>query len=222
MRILLIDGDIRSKSRLRNEIQEHYLVDVAFGGSEGDYMAQVNDYAAIVVDSNLRDMDNAKFCERARNNEILSPILVLLDAEQKSLRLDYLDCGADLVLTKPVEIEEVKAYLRILTSRNYGKPGLNKLVVGDLGLDIKTKRAVRGGKEIKLRRKEYEILEYLMINKNNIVSKEMLLEHIWDCGLETRSNTLEVQVKNLRDKIDRPYKTSLIKTVRGFGYKICP
>jgi two-component system OmpR family response regulator len=125
-----------------------------------------------------------------------------------------------MILTKPIDPKELRAYLRILTARSYKRPRKNSLQVGELKLNVKTKMVTHKEHELDLRRKEYEILEYLMINKGNIVSKANLLEQIWEEGICVMSNTLEVHMKNLRDKVDRPFGSKLIKTVRGFGYKI--
>jgi two-component system OmpR family response regulator len=132
-----------------------------------------------------------------------------------------MDCGADMVLTKPVEVRALRACLRNLIKKDHHKPGKNTLQVGDLRLNLRTRKVTRSEVEIVLRRKEYEILECLMLNAGNIVSKELLLEHAWDYGLEVMSNTLEVHIRNLRNKIDRPFGTKTIRTVRGFGYKVC-
>jgi DNA-binding response OmpR family regulator len=220
MRVLLIDGDIHSANDLKREIEEHYLVDVAFDGGEGDYMAQVNDYAAIVIESNIPDMPQSELCRKARANKVSSPILMLQDEKNPEQRVNSLDCGADIVLTKPIEKRELKAFLRNMINRDHKVGGENVIRAQDLELHFKHREVFRKKQKINLRRKEYEILEYLLLNQGRVVSKEKLLEHVWEYGLAAASNTLEVHIKNLRDKIDRPFDKPLIKTIRGFGYKI--
>lgn len=216
----MIDGDSSSVKEHKKDIEDHYLVDVAFDGDRGDYLAQVNDYAAIVIESNIPDMQHHDLCKKARENAVSAPILMLLDGKNPDQVETCLDSGADMVLTKPVSKKELVAYLRSMIRRNHRIVGANTLKVGDLKLHLKRKEVHRGRKKIDLRRKEFEILEYLMINQGRVVSKENILEHVWEYGLEAASNTLEVHIKTLRDRVDRPFGNPLIKTVRGFGYKI--
>ncbi len=221
MRILLINSEKQSLENIKNEIQEHYIVDVAFNGVEGDYLAQTNDYAAIVIESQLPDINNTELCRKTREYDDKTPILVLLDNLGLDEKIASLDCGADAVLTKPVHPRELMTYLRILIKRANGDAKRGVLKAADLSLQSNSKKVVRAGKEIVLRRKEYEILEYLLLNKGRILSQEQILENVWEWGLDIRSNTLPVHMKTLRDKIDRPFDKPLIKTVYGFGYKLC-
>jgi len=224
MRVLFVNNDAESAVDMCSELNKHYLLDVAHNGEEGTYLSQVNDYAAIVVESDLPDMENTELCRITREEDGEIPIVVLLDEDNLGTKLDSLNCGADAVLTKPVSSEELTAYLRNLIKRasgSNGGSGGSILEVGDLRLDQVSKVVSRGGKDIVLTRKEYEILECLMLSKGRVVSKERLLEQVWEYGFETNSNTLEVHIKSLRDKVDRPFEAPLIKTVYGFGYKIC-
>ncbi len=221
MRVLFVNNDAESAVDMCSELNKHYLLDVAHNGEEGTYLSQVNDYAAIVVESDLPDMENTQVCKLTREEDEEIPIVVLLDEDKLEDKLDSLNCGADAVLTKPVSGHELTAYLRNLIKRANGANGGSALEVEDLKLDQVSKEVSRGGKEIVLTRKEYEILECLMLSKGRVVSKERLLEQVWDYGFETNSNTLEVHIKSLRDKVDRPFENHLIKTVYGFGYKVC-
>ncbi len=221
MRILLVDNDIESLQKLRAGIDDHYIVDVANNGEEGAYLSQANEYSAIVLESGLKDITEPDFCKQTREHNKEVPILILQKEADLETRLKTLDCGADAVLAEPVNELELKAYLRVLISRSQKISHDEILRVGDLSLNTKTKEASRQKTKISLRRKEYDILYCLMLNKNNVISKEQLLENAWDYGIETFSNTLEVNMKNLRDKIDKPFKKKLIKTVYGFGYKFC-
>ena len=220
MRVLLIDSDIESISKMRSEMSNHYVLDVAHNAEEGIYLSQVNDYSAIVIEDTLLDVAGPEVCKQTREYDQETPILMLLDQNDLELKISTLECGADAVLTKPVQSREVKAYIRMLIKRAAASTGTPSLSAGDLTLDMRTKKVMRGGKQIQLRKKEYALLEYLLLNKNNVVSKETLLENVWDAGLLTFSNTLEVHIKTLRDKVDKPFKTKLIKTVHGFGYKL--
>jgi len=221
MRVLFVNNDAESAVDMCSELNKHYLLDVAHNGEEGTYLSQVNDYAAIVVESDLPDMENTELCKITREEDEEIPIVVLLDEDSLEEKLDSLNCGADAVLTKPISSEELNAYLRNLIKRANGFNGKSVLEVGGLSLDLVSKEVCRGEDEIKLTRKEYELLECLMLSRGRIVSKEKLLEQVWEYGLETNSNKLEVHIKSLRDKVDRKYEEKLIKTVYGFGYKVC-
>ncbi len=217
MRILLVDSDLDVFEKLKTD----YIVDVACDSEEGIYLSQVNDYAAIIVESSLPDFSKLDFCKQARSFDNNIPILVLMGNSDIDKRIDTLKCGADAVLSKPVSIEELQEYLRILIARANNIGNTSTISVDDLSLDLAYVHVARNGMPISLRRKEYEILKYLMINSGKIISKEKILENVWDMGYEVQSNTLEVHMKSLRDKIDRDYDKKLIKTVYGFGYKIC-
>jgi len=221
MRVLFVDNDAHSAVDMCSEIDKHYLLDAAHNGEEGVYLSQVNDYAAIVVEADLGDMKNTDLCKVAREDDQETPIIILLDKDNLERKLESLDCGADAVLTKPVHASEVVAYLRSLIKRANGVGGANVLSAGELRMDLRAKEVDREGRSIRLSRKEFEILECLMLSKGRIVSKERLLEQVWEMGFETFSNTLAVHIKSLRDKVDRPFDKKLIKTVYGFGYKVC-
>lgn len=222
MRVLYINNDAHSALDMCSELDKHYLLDVAHNGEEGTYLSMVNDYAAIVVESDLPDMENTEVCKVTREEDEEVPIVVLLEQDILEQKLDSLDCGADAVLTKPIEPRELNAYLKNLIKRRCGNGvnGSNILSVHDLNLDLGSKEVFRSGKRIVLTKKEYGILECLMLCRGRVVSKEKLLEQVWDMGFETFSNTLEVHIKSLRDKADRPFEEKLIKTVYGFGYKM--
>jgi len=221
MRVLFVNNDAHSAADMCSEIDKHYLLDTAHNGEEGVYLSQVNDYAAIVIEADLGDMENTDLCKVTREEDQETPIIVLLEEADLERKLDSLDCGADAVLTKPVQAIEIMAYLKSLIKRANGVKGSNVLSVGNLKLDLSSKEVERCGQRVVLSRKEYEILECLMLSKGRIVSKERLLEQVWEMGFETFSNTLEVHIKTLRDKVDRPFEKRLIKTVYGFGYKVC-
>ena len=221
MRVLFVNNDAQSAVDMCSELNKHYLLDTAHNGEEGTYLSQVNDYAAIVIESDLSDMENTELCKVAREEDEEIPIVVLLDEDNLECKLDSLDCGADVVLTKPISSDELAAYLRNLIKKANGSNGNSAVLeIGDLKMDLVSKEVFRREMGIVLTRKEYELLECLMLSKGRVVSKERLLEQAWEHGFETFSNTLEVHIKSLRDKVDRPFEKKLIKTVYGFGYKL--
>lgn len=220
MRVLLIEDDRETAAEIKDEIEKHYIVDVAYSGVDGSYMSQVNNYDAIVVDMELPDMSGIEVCRVTRAANIHTPIIMLSSSHEITPRVSSLDSGADDCLTTPFSFSELLARLRALMRRHSMVFSNSKLYAGDLQLDVLSKTVIRGDTEIYLRRKEFDLLEYLVRNKNRIVSKEMILDHVWEQGIEVGSNTVEVHIRCLRDKIDRMYEKKLIKTVHNFGYKI--
>lgn len=220
MRILLIEEDRDSAESIRDEFEKHYIVDVAYTGVDGTYLSQTNEYDAIVVDVALSDINGIEVCKRTRAASVYTPILVLSDDNSVDYKILSLDSGADDYLTKPLCHPELLAKVRALIRRGTKYVITNQFCVGDLTLDVTDKAVKRSGFEIELRRKEFDLLEYLIQNKGRILSKEKILEHVWEKGMEMASNTLEVHIKFLRDKIDKPFSKKLIKTVHNFGYKI--
>lgn len=220
MRILLIDDDLENIECMTTEISDHFLVDVAYNGADGCFLSQVNDYATIVVDYELPDIHSQDFCRITRKANVSTPILMTIKEDDPDIKVACLDCGVNGFLKKPVYANELVAYIHSFTKQKYGLNHISKLVINDLVLDTKTKEVFKNGTKINLRRKEFDILEILMTRKNNVVSKEFLLEQVWEEGICVGSNTLEVHIKSLRDKIDKPFDKKLIKTVYGFGYKL--
>ena len=180
MRILLIDNDIESLDKLRAGVNDHYIVDVANNGEEGSYLSQTNDYSAIVVEDNLPDIENSDFCKQTRTYDDETPILILLDEDNLETKLGSLNCGADVVLTKPVSKRELRAYLRILINRSQNNGSKNILKAQRLELDLRTKEVKYAGEIIPLRRKEFDLLQYFMTNPGRVLTKEQILENVWD------------------------------------------
>lgn len=221
MRVLLIDNDLDCLERIKPAIEKHYVVDVAHNGQEGVYLSQVNDYAAIVVDGYLPDMPSTEFCKSAREASVETPVIVTCSCDDPlTLPIAILDAGADTIVPRAKDAAFLLANLRATIRRSFKLCSYTSICVGDLVIDIKNREVTKLGKRINLRKKEYEVLQYLAVNKNLTVSKERLLEQVWEDGLDIFSNTLEVTIKYLRDKIDTSFGTKTILTVHGFGYKL--
>jgi len=220
MRVLLIEDDREVAENIKDEIEKHYIVDVAYSGHDGSYLSQVNDYDAMVVDMALSDISGIELCRMTRAANINTPILMLAQTNDVSPKVSSLDSGADDCMSKPLSSPELLARLRALTRRQPLIAHSNMLCVGDLCLDLVTRTARRANITINLRRKEFDLLEYLMINKNRVVSKELILDHVWEQGIDVGSNTIEVHIRTLRRKVDRPFGKKSIKTFYNFGYKI--
>ena len=220
MRILLIEHDNELIEMVKPEMDRHFVVDVIHNGYDGTYLSQVNDYAAIVIESSLPDTDGINVCKKARDAGIYSPVVMLSDRNDLDYKINTLESGVDALISKPVNLRELLATLKILIRRSTALSSSTVLAACDLVLDIDKRLVIRKGKLIKLRKKEFSILELLLLRKNKIVLREQILEHIWEEGSAIASNTLDVHIKTLRDKVDKPYKKKLIKTMHGFGYTI--
>ncbi len=222
MRILVIEDEHRIAQAIKKGLeQESYAVDAVFTGSDGYDLASTEDYDLIVLDLLLPEMDGLTICKNLRKNRIHTPILMLTAKGQTQDKVTGLDSGADDYMTKPFSFEELLARIRALCRRP--KKALAEiLTVGSLTLDPKLFQTVRSKKSIQLSNKEFILLEYLMRNPNKILTKDQIITHVWNYDADILPNTVEVYIRNLRNKIDLPFHTEkpLIQTVRGFGYKI--
>jgi len=220
MKILLIEDDKQMAATIKGAMKKHYAVDIAYTGEDGEYQAQVNDYDLIILDLILPDINGITVCKRIRENGIKTPVLILTGKSEIKDKVKALNSGADDYLIKPFSFGELLARTRALLRRSPDTLVPNKLSVGNLTLDVVANRVKCKGKEIPLRRKCFKLLEYLMRNKGMVVSRSMILEHVWESSVDPITNTVDVHIKSLRDKIDKPFGTDLIKTVHGLGYKM--
>lgn len=220
MKILLVEDESGMVACLRRCLQESYIIDAVATGAEALHEAEVGNYDAIILDLMLPDMLGVTVCQRLRKRQVVAPILVLTARAEVGDKVLALDAGADDYLTKPFSLEELRARLRVLVRRQPQVVRTSQLTAGDLTINIATRRVSRGGVPIKLRRKEYALLEYLMHNAGIVVTRAMIVDHVWDAGDSLWTNAVDVHVKYLRDKIDRPFDTSLITTVHGVGYML--
>jgi len=222
MRILIVEDEHRIANSIKKGLeQEHFAVDVAYSGSDGWDLAEGEEYDLIILDLMLPGMDGLEICRKLRRAGINTPVLMLTAKGQVQDRVTGLDTGADDYVTKPFAFEELLARMRALTRRP--KVTLDPvLTTDDLSLDTKSYEVKRGIHLIKLSAKEFSLLEYLLRNSGNILTKEQIISHVWNYDADILPNTVEVNIRNLRNKIDRPFKgkKALIATVRGFGYKV--
>jgi len=222
MKILIIEDEHLIATSIKKGLeQEHYITDIAFDGLEGFDLASSGDYDLILLDLMLPGLDGLSICQKLRADNNHTPILMLTAKSQLEDKIKGLNSGADDYLTKPFAFEELLARIRALSRRPQKTTG-KILSVGDLSLDTVNFLVKRGNKEIHLSSKEYSLLECFLRHSNQILNKDQIIQYVWSYESDILPNTVEVYIRNLRQKIDIPFKNKppLIKTVRGFGYKI--
>jgi two-component system, OmpR family, response regulator len=220
MRLLLVEDDTRMAAALLRGLRyEGIVVDVAVRGGDSIGMARATDYDAVVLDVMLPDIDGFETCRRLRAEGMWAPILMLTARDSVEDRVRGLDQGADDYLTKPFSLAELLARLRALVRRGpVERPTVFQ--AGNLRLDPATRQVWRGDAEITLSAREFGLLETFMRRPGQVLSQMQLLEAAWDLGYEQRSNVVEVYVRYLREKIDRPFGVRSLETVRGIGYRL--
>jgi len=220
MRILIVEDDRKiANAIMKGFKQESFAVDVSLDGKDGFGQASTIEYDLIILDRMLPGLDGMEICKRLRQDDNKTPILMLTAKDKINDRVEGLNCGADDYLVKPFAFEELLARTRALLRRPTNTHS-NVLKVGDLELDATGFKVTRAARKIALSVKEFALLEYLMRTPGRILTKDNIISHVWDYDADILPNTVEVFVGSLRSKIDKPFKTKLIKTVRGFGYKI--
>src|SRR5213594_3193564 len=220
MRVLIVEDDVKMAGLIRRGLRtEGMAVDVAGRGEDAIWRAEATEYDAIVLDVMLPGIDGLEVCRRLRTAGVWSPILMLTARDAIADRVAGLDGGADDYLTKPFSLAELLARLRALVRRG-GSERPTILRVGDLCLNPATHEAWRGETEIDLSRKEFALLEIFMRHPGQVLSRFQLVENAWPYDYEHRSNVVDVYVRYLREKIDRPFGTRSIQTVRGAGYRL--
>jgi two-component system, OmpR family, response regulator len=220
VRILVVEDELKMASLLRRGLtEEGHAVDLARTGDDALWMAGAAEYDAIVLDLMLPGVDGIEVCRRVRESGVWAPVLMLTARDAVEDRVAGLDVGADDYLPKPFSFAELLARIRALVRRG-GTERPVVLEVGDLKLDPATRQVWRGRAEVKLSAKEFSLFEAFMRRPGLVLSRLQLLEHAWDYGYENRSNVIDVYIRYLRDKIDRPFGRDSIETVRGVGYRL--
>jgi two-component system OmpR family response regulator len=219
MRVLIVEDDVKMASLIRRGLRaDGMAADVAITGEDALWMAEATAYDALVLDVMLPGIDGFELCRRLRQERVWSPVLMLTARDAVEDRVHGLDTGADDYLVKPFSFSELRARLRALARRGSSeRPAV--LEAGDLHLDPASKRVSRDGTDISLSAKEFALLETFMRRPGEVLDRYQLLEHAWDYEYENRSNVVDVYVRYLRRKIDRPFDVESIETVRGAGYR---
>lgn len=218
MRILVVEDEKKVASFIKKGLEEeYYQVDTASNGKEALDLVYDNEYDLIISDVMMPVMDGIQFVKNIRQNNILTPVLLLTVKDSTADKVKGLDSGADDYLTKPFSFEELTARIRALLRRKESTKE-NILKADNLKMDLVAHKVTRNDEEIILTPKEYSILEYLLRNKNKIVSRTKLLEHVYDFHFDTGTNVIDVYINKLRSKIDTTEEKQLLHTVRGAGY----
>ena len=219
MRALIVEDDERIAEFVGQGLREAgFAVDHATDGEAGLALATGEPYDIAIVDLMLPALDGLSVIQGMRARGVTTPVLILSAKHTVSDRVQGLETGGDDYLTKPFAFPELLARVQALIRRSTGTPPTTQLTVGDLTLNLMSRRATRAGHEIELRPREYALLEYLMRNAGRVVSKTMILSHVWDYSFHPRTNVVDVLVFRLREKIDKGFDPKLIHTVRGIGY----
>lgn len=220
MKILVVEDEKKVASFIKKGLEEeYYSVDVAFDGKEGLKLALSEEYDLIILDLMLPFKDGLSILKELRSEKIFTPVLILTARDTIQDKVTGLDSGADDYLAKPFSFEELLARIRALLRRNSVDKN-NILKAGDLKLDTQAHKAYRNDIEIQLTAKEYAILEYLMRNKNRVVSRTKISEHIYEFHFDPETNVIDVYINKLRNKVDKGFEKPIIHTVRGVGYLI--
>lgn len=219
MRLLLIEDDQKIASFVMKGFKsEGFAVDHALDGVRGLDLGLTEPYDVIIVDVMLPKLDGLSVIENLRKQKISTPIIILSAKDSVDDRVRGLQLGSDDYLPKPFAFAELLARVQALMRRGGGQTEITKLEIGDLSLNLINREVYRGGRKIELQPLEYSLLAYLMRNREKVVSKTMIMEHVWDYHFDPQTNVVEARICRLRDKIDKGFETKLIHTVRGVGY----
>lgn len=221
MKILLIEDDSETAAYVANGLQRNgYVVEIAGTGPDGLKLASGNSYDLFIVDRMLPGLDGLSIVRILRDQGIQTPVLFLTAMADVDERVEGLNAGGDDYLTKPFAYPELLARVQALLRRPATAAEPTALKVGDLELDLLRRKAVRAGQALDLLPIEFRLLEYLMRNAGQTVTRTMLLEHVWDFNFDPKTNVVETNISRLRTKVDKPFHNDLIRTVRGTGYRV--
>ena len=219
MRILLVEDDVKIASFIVKGLKAAgYAVDHARDGEEGLHMALTEPYDTAIIDIMLPKRDGLSLIEKIRREKIRTPVIILSAKSSIDDRVKGLQTGGDDYLTKPFAFSELLARVQALIRRAGGLAEPTRLMVGDLSINLLTREVTRGDRKIELKPSEFSLLEYLMRSAERVVSKTMIMEHVWNYDFDPQTNVVEARICRLRDKIDRDFDKKLIHTIRGVGY----
>ena len=221
MKVLVIEDCEELITTIREKLRNYYTVDTAKTGLEGEELFDSNDYDVVILDLTLPDMDGTELCRRICRQGDNVPVIILSGRSDFKHKVNALNVGADDYLEKPFHFEELLARIRAVLRRRSRVTEIDsKLTADGLILDLETKIVSYKGNSVKLRQKEFLLLEFLLRNKGVVLNRSRILEHVWDSKTNLFTNTVDVHIQSLRRKIDKKFKTKFIRTVHGFGYQL--
>jgi DNA-binding response OmpR family regulator len=220
MRILVVEDEKRLAEFIKNGLEEQkYSVDAVYDGENAEFLAMTNEYDLIILDILLPKKNGWEVCESLRNAGVDTPIIMLSALSDVSDRIKGLERGADDYITKPFVIAELVARVNAMLRRAH-KVTQPVVKIRDIEFDVSARKLIRSGEEIHLTNKEFALLEYLILNKNKVVTRTMISEHVWDIHFDAGSNVIDVIINFLRKKIEKGGEQRLIHTIRGAGYML--
>lgn len=220
MKILVIEDNPRLADRIKRQLQKWYIVELARSGNEALQLASLHTYDIILLDLGLPDMPGVEVCKHLRNLSVDVPIMVVTGVDSTISRVELLNTGADDYISKPFEPSELLARISALIRRRGRSENNTTITIGDLTISPSSRKVTRAGQQIILRRKEFDILEYLALNRGRVMSRQMIINHAWESTNATWGGSVDVHIKQLRDKIDKPFGYPLISTTYGVGYMV--
>jgi len=219
MRILLVEDDVKIASFVEKGLRAAgYAVDHAIDGETGLHLALTEPYDAAIIDIMLPKLDGLSLVKQIREKKINTPVIILSAKDSVDDRVKGLQTGSDDYMTKPFAFSELLARVQALIRRAGGLSEPTQLVVGNLIMNLLSREVIREGRRIELQPIEFSLLEYLLRNSGRVVSKTMIMEHVWDYNFDPQTNVVEARISRLRDKVDRDFSRKLIHTIRGVGY----
>jgi len=220
MKILVIEDNPRLAIRIKQQLRKWYLVETALSGDEGLQQISTDSFDIVLLDLGLPDTPGLEVCKQIRFISKDIPILVVTGIDTTESRVELLDAGADDYITKPFDISELRSRINALARRRLRSISEENIIVGDLVINPSSRNVTRNGLEINLRRKEFDILEYLASHAGRVMSRQMIINHAWTSTSSSWIGSVDVHIKQLRDKVDRPFSYPLIKTAYGVGYVV--
>lgn len=222
MKIVVIEDNPRLADRIKQQLHKWYLVEIAHSGDEGLRLIASDTFDIVLLDLNLPDTSGLEVCRNIRALSQDLPVLIVTGIDTTASRVELLESGADDYITKPFDASELRARINALARRRKRSESHELIKVDDLIIDPARRTVQRAGKDIQLRRKEFDILEYLASHPGRVMSRQMIINHAWSSTSASWVGSVDVHIKQLRDKVDRPFSRPLIKTSYGIGYFIEP
>lgn len=220
MKLLIVEDNPRLSDRIKRKLHKTYLLDIVETGHEALVQVTDTEYGVILLDLGLPDMTGTEVCKKIREMGVHTPILILTGVDDTPTRVELLHLGADDYVTKPFDSSELKARIVALSRRRSRQPVPSILTFHDIVIDPAQRTVTKANQNISLRRKEFDILEYLVTNAGRVLTRKMILNHVWTADSTSWQGTIDVHIKHLRDKIDKPFGSAIIRTIYGVGYKI--